>query len=72
MNYLAHIYLADHLDEKVLLGNFLGDFIKSSERIMKAIVEGVHMHPRLDLHRSHLFVTSREGFPAQTGVMQVC
>jgi acyl carrier protein phosphodiesterase len=63
MNYLAHIYLADHLDEKVLLGNFLGDFIKKAaeKNYEKAIVEGVHMHRRLDSFTdSHpVFLTSR-------------
>jgi len=65
MNYLAHLFLADTLskrdelmhDEKILLGNYLGDFIKgkidsvtfntlvSDEQVKTGIV----MHRKIDL-----------------------
>ncbi len=31
MNFLAHIYLADGLNKKILLGNFLGDFVRKAD-----------------------------------------
>jgi acyl carrier protein phosphodiesterase len=50
MNYLAHIYLAASLDEKVILGNFLGDFVKKNteNNYDVTIRQGIHMHRKLD------------------------
>ncbi|NLC43568.1 MAG: DUF479 domain-containing protein [Clostridiales bacterium] len=63
MNYLAHIYLADSLDEKRLLGNFLGDFVKKNteNNYDEAIKQGIYMHRKLDSFTdSHpVFNTSR-------------
>ncbi len=63
MNYLAHIYLADKLEEKKLLGNFLGDFVKKNmERDYEEhILQGIYMHRKLDSYTdSHpVFQTSR-------------
>jgi acyl carrier protein phosphodiesterase len=49
MNYLAHIYLAEHSDESKL-GNFLGDFVnKSLENNYEYYIRrGIYMHRKLD------------------------
>ena len=63
MNYLAHIYLADHGSEKLLLGNFLGDFVRKSEEpaYEDTIRQGIHMHRKIDSFTdSHpIFLISR-------------
>jgi acyl carrier protein phosphodiesterase len=63
MNYLAHIYLADKGDEKLLIGNFLGDFVRKVEEpdYEEIIRQGIHMHRKLDSFTdSHpIFLISR-------------
>lgn len=63
MNYLAHIYLADHGDDKLLIGNFLGDFVRKIEESNydEVIRKGIHMHRKLDSFTdAHpVFLTSR-------------
>jgi acyl carrier protein phosphodiesterase len=50
MNFLSHIYLADGLNKKILLGNFLGDFVRKADEkhYEKSIQQGIHMHRKLD------------------------
>ncbi len=47
MNFLAHLYLSGD-NEKILIGNFIGDFVKGSQ--MKEYSEGIQKGIRL--HRS--------------------
>ncbi len=49
MNYLAHILLSCE-DEELLIGNFLGDFIKNKEVITfsEGIQKGVRLHRLID------------------------
>jgi len=50
MNFLAHLYLSGH-DPKVLVGNFLGDFVKGRimlQRFEPAIVKGIELHRGID------------------------
>ena len=49
MNFLAHSYLSGN-NEKVLLGNFMGDFIKGKqyEKYEKEIAKGVLLHREID------------------------
>ncbi|QDH81408.1 DUF479 domain-containing protein [Echinicola soli] len=49
MNFLAHAYLSfDH--PKVLLGNFIGDFVRGNleEQFEPGIALGVHLHREID------------------------
>ncbi|WP_241607175.1 ACP phosphodiesterase [Rosenbergiella australiborealis] len=49
MNFLAHLHLA-HLAKSSLTGNLLADFIRGDPngRWTAAVVDGIHMHRRLD------------------------
>jgi acyl carrier protein phosphodiesterase len=50
MNFLAHAYLSGD-DKKILLGNFIGDFIKgrqSLNRFEARIIRGVELHRAID------------------------
>lgn len=50
MNFLAHAYLSGE-DEKVLLGNFIGDFIKGRQALNvfdPDIIRGVELHRAID------------------------
>lgn len=50
MNFLAHAYLSGE-DKKVLLGNFIGDFIKGRQALSQfdsQIVRGVELHRAID------------------------
>ncbi len=49
MNFLAHLFLSGH-DEPLLVGNFLGDFLKNKEvaDLPPDIKEGVRLHRRID------------------------
>jgi acyl carrier protein phosphodiesterase len=49
MNFLAHIYLSGD-DEHVIVGNFLGDFVKGSDYLMYPddIRQGILMHRNID------------------------
>ena len=50
MNFLAHAYLSGE-DEKILVGNFIGDFVKGRqdvERFEKRIAQGIALHRAID------------------------
>ncbi len=49
MNFLAHLYLSCQ-DEDLVIGNFLGDFIKNRELedLKASILEGVYLHRAID------------------------
>lgn len=49
MNFLAHIYLSG-TNEEVLIGNFLGDFVKGSKihHFSTKIQQGIHLHRSID------------------------
>src|SRR5690606_21759224 len=50
MNFLAHAYLSG-TDKHILLGNFIGDFIKGRQALSKfdpAIIRGVELHRAID------------------------
>ena len=50
MNFLAHAYLSGE-NEKILLGNFIGDFIKGRQALSQLEVEvirGVELHRAID------------------------
>jgi acyl carrier protein phosphodiesterase len=50
MNFLAHAYLSGD-DKKLLVGNFIGDFIKGRQALSKfgpEIIRGVELHRAID------------------------
>lgn len=49
MNFLAHMVLSDD-DDDLLLGNFIADFVKSSEweHYKSRVVEGIKLHHKID------------------------
>lgn len=50
MNFLAHLYLSGN-DTSVMLGNFIGDFIKGKnllEKVGSEIVRGIELHREID------------------------
>lgn len=49
MNFLAHLFLSCE-DEMLLVGNFLGDFVRNQEVSLfdPAIQKGVHLHRKID------------------------
>ena len=50
MNFLAHIYLSGH-NERVMVGNFIGDFVKGRNALAhyeREIVLGVELHRSID------------------------
>ena len=50
MNFLAHLYLS-HNHPKVMLGNFIGDFVKGrnvAERYEPGIATGIELHRAID------------------------
>jgi acyl carrier protein phosphodiesterase len=50
MNFLAHAHLSGS-DEKILLGNFIGDFVKGRQALQKfppGIIRGVELHRSID------------------------
>jgi len=49
LNFLAHLYLSSH-DEHLMVGNFLGDFLKNKEVALlpPPVREGVRMHRQID------------------------
>lgn len=54
MNYLAHIYLSGN-DDDLLLGNFIGDFVKgqSWKSLPKRVGQGVLLHRFIDDYTDH-------------------
>jgi acyl carrier protein phosphodiesterase len=50
MNFLAHLYLSGD-DNKLMIGNFIGDFVKGKNALEKfepEIIRGIEMHRRID------------------------
>lgn len=49
MNFLAHLYLSGD-DEEVLVGNFIGDFVKGAqiEQYAPKIQKGIRLHRSID------------------------
>ncbi|WP_462251986.1 acyl carrier protein phosphodiesterase [Ekhidna sp.] len=49
MNFLAHLYLSGE-DEMVLVGNFIGDFVKGSQmdQYSERIQKGIRLHRSID------------------------
>jgi acyl carrier protein phosphodiesterase len=50
MNFLAHLYLSGN-DTSILLGNFIGDFIKGKnlvEKVGAKIARGIELHREID------------------------
>ncbi|WP_420577416.1 ACP phosphodiesterase [Ekhidna sp.] len=49
MNFLAHLYLSGH-DEEVLVGNFIGDFVKGSQmdHYPDQVQKGIRLHRSID------------------------
>ncbi|MFY0605075.1 MAG: DUF479 domain-containing protein [Cyclobacteriaceae bacterium] len=59
MNFLAHIYLSGNSHD-VLIGNFIGDFVKGKEweNYNEEIQKGIHLHREIDRFTdSHEIVT---------------
>jgi acyl carrier protein phosphodiesterase len=60
MNFLAHLYLSGD-DSKLMIGNFIGDFVKGKNALEKfepAIVRGIELHRRIDAFTdTHTIVT---------------
>ena len=50
MNFLAHLFLADHDDAESLIGNLAGDFVKGvlRDRFTPGIRAGIAHHRRVD------------------------
>jgi acyl carrier protein phosphodiesterase len=68
MNYIAHIYLAEHTQTSKL-GNFLGDFVKGPDlsSLPVEIQTGIKFHRAIDSYTdSHHQITAlKEQFPKQ-------
>ncbi|WP_436515379.1 ACP phosphodiesterase [Ekhidna sp. To15] len=49
MNFLAHLYLSGD-DEEILVGNFIGDFVKGAqlEQYASRIQKGIRLHRSID------------------------
>ncbi len=49
MNFLAHLYLSGD-DEELLVGNFIGDFVKGSqmEQYPERVQKGIRLHRSID------------------------
>jgi acyl carrier protein phosphodiesterase len=61
MNFLAHILLSGN-NEKVMLGNFIGDFVKGRNALKSfesEIVKGIELHRSIDLFTDKHPVVSR-------------
>lgn len=50
MNFLAHLHLSGIDDELLLLGNFMGDFVKGShlEKYPRSVQKGIILHRHID------------------------
>ncbi len=60
MNFLAHLYLSGS-DEDILLGNFIGDFVKGHdhEKYPDAVQQGILLHRKIDYYTDHHDVVSQ-------------
>lgn len=65
MNYLAHVFLSGD-DDEVLLGNFIGDFVKGKqvEQFAPNVKKGILLHRLIDTFTdSHpIYLTSKRRF----------
>ncbi len=55
MNFLAHLYLSGN-DPQVMVGNFIGDFVKGREHMEKfgaGITRGIELHRAIDAFTDH-------------------
>lgn len=54
MNFLAHFYLS-RLDDALIVGNFLGDFVKGKryQNYPEAIARGIKLHREIDHFTDH-------------------
>lgn len=71
MNYLAHLYLSGN-DEKIRVGNFIGDFVKGKkwEKYPTRIGQGILLHRQIDYFTdSHpKFIEARMLFKPEFGL----
>lgn len=71
MNFLFHMLLSGD-DEQILVGNFMGDFVKGplTEIFSERIRQGIHLHRRIDSFssRSELFQQSRRRIDPHYGL----
>lgn len=71
MNFLFHMLLSG-ADEQLLVGNFMGDFVKGrlEERFTPRIRQGVALHRRIDSYaeRHQLFQQSRRRLAPEYGL----
>jgi acyl carrier protein phosphodiesterase len=71
MNYLAHLYLSGN-DEKIQVGNFIGDFVKGKnwEKYPAGIGHGILLHRRIDSFTDHhpKFIEARILFKPEFGL----
>lgn len=71
MNFLCHMLLSG-ADDQVLIGNFMGDFVKGplSDRFPAPIKEGIVLHRRIDSYasRDNLFQRSRRRLDPHYGL----
>ena len=71
MNFLFHMLLSGD-DDQILVGNFMGDFVKGplAERFPERIRQGIHLHRRIDsfASRAELFQKSRRRLDPHYGL----
>lgn len=71
MNFLFHMLLSGD-DEQLLVGNFMGDFVKGdlAERFSPRVRQGVLLHRRIDSYAEHhpLFRRSRYRLSPEYGL----
>lgn len=71
MNFLFHMLLSGE-DELILVGNFMGDFVKGplADRFPERIKQGINLHRRIDSFagRSELFQQSRRRLDSYYGL----
>jgi acyl carrier protein phosphodiesterase len=71
MNFLFHMLLSG-TDEQLLLGNFMGDFVKGSlqDRFTPRVRDGVQLHRRIDSYAEQhpLFRQSRHRLAPEYGL----
>jgi acyl carrier protein phosphodiesterase len=71
MNFLFHMLLSGD-DEQILVGNFMGDFVKGVlvDRFPERITQGINLHRRIDsfASRSEIFQQSRRRLDPHYGL----
>ncbi len=60
MNFLAHIYLSGN-NEKLMIGNFIGDFVKGNQLndFELEIKQGIHLHRAIDEYTDQHAIVSQ-------------